>query len=51
MGVDDVYRLGSELDIPCRPPWDYSMSKEEVWSGHCSHTHFNHAHSVTGPEA
>ena len=30
MGLDDVYQPGSVLDIPTRPPWDYSMSKDEV---------------------
>ena len=26
----DVYRPGSVLDLPRRPAWSYSMSKEEV---------------------
>ena len=30
MGVDDVYQPGSVLDIPQRPLWDYSMSKDRV---------------------
>jgi hypothetical protein len=29
---ESVYRLGSVLDIPKRPPWDYSMSKHQVES-------------------
>lgn len=30
VGVDDIYRPGSVLDIPKRPPWNYSMTKEMV---------------------
>ncbi len=30
VGVEGVYRPGSVLDIPRRPPWNYSMSKAEV---------------------
>ncbi len=30
MCVDQVYRPGSVLDIPKRPPWTYEMSKAEV---------------------
>ena len=30
VGVEDVYRPGSVLDIPHRPPWSYSMSKQQV---------------------
>ena len=30
VGVDDIYHPGSVLDIPKRPPWDYSMTKEQV---------------------
>lgn len=32
MSVDDVYVPGTVLDIPKRPPWSYSMTKEEVES-------------------
>lgn len=27
MDLDDVYKPGSSLDMPKRPPWDYSMSR------------------------
>ena len=30
VGVEDVYRPGSVLDIPKRPPWSYKMSKHQV---------------------
>lgn len=30
--MDDVYKPGSVLDMPKRPPWDYSVSKEQVES-------------------
>lgn len=30
VGVDDIYRPGSVLDIPKRPPWKYSMTKAQV---------------------
>ena len=30
MSVEDVYAPGTVLDIPKRPPWSYSMSKEEL---------------------
>lgn len=30
VGVEDIYQSGSVLDIPRRPPWNYSMSKETV---------------------
>ena len=30
VGVDDIYQPGSVLDIPKRPPWNYSMSKAQV---------------------
>lgn len=30
VSVEDIYHPGSELDIPKRPPWSYSMSKAEV---------------------
>ena len=32
VSVDDVYAPGTVLDIPKRPPWSYSMTKEEVES-------------------
>ncbi len=32
MDLDDVYKPGSVLDMPKRPPWDYSKSKEQVES-------------------
>ncbi|XP_077986081.1 guanine nucleotide-binding protein-like 1 [Glandiceps talaboti] len=28
--IDDIYRPGSVLDMPKRPPWNYSLSKEQV---------------------
>ena len=28
--MDDVYAPGTVLDIPKRPPWSYSMTKEQV---------------------
>jgi ribosome biogenesis GTPase A len=28
--VDEIYQPGSVLDIPKRPPWSFSMTKEEV---------------------
>ena len=30
VSVDDVYVPGTVLDIPKRPPWSYSMTKEQV---------------------
>lgn len=30
VGVEDIYRPGSVLDLPRRPPWDYHMTKAEV---------------------
>ena len=30
LSVDDVYAPGTVLDIPKRPPWSYSMTKEQV---------------------
>ena len=30
VSVEDVYRPGSELDIPHRPPWSYSMTKQQL---------------------
>ena len=30
LSVDDVYVPGTVLDIPKRPPWSYSMTKEQV---------------------
>ena len=32
MSVDDIYVPGTVLDIPKRPPWSYSMTKEQVES-------------------
>ena len=31
--TDDVYRPGSVLDMPKRPPWRHNMSKHELKSG------------------
>ena len=28
--MEDIYHPGSELDIPKRPPWSYSMNKDQV---------------------
>lgn len=28
--VDEIYRPGSVLDIPKRPPWTYQMSKAQL---------------------
>ena len=28
--MEDIYQPGSVLDIPRRPPWNYSMTKEMV---------------------
>jgi len=30
MSLNDVYPVGSNLDIPKRPPWSYSMSSAEL---------------------
>ena len=30
--MDDVYVPGTALDIPKRPPWFYSMTKEQLES-------------------
>ncbi|XP_055357480.1 guanine nucleotide-binding protein-like 1 [Paramacrobiotus metropolitanus] len=30
MSLEDIYRPGSELDMPRRPPWDYTMTKEQL---------------------
>ena len=30
VAVEDVYKPGSVLDLPRRPPWDYHMSKAQV---------------------
>ena len=30
LSVDDAYAPGTVLDIPKRPPWSYSMTKEQV---------------------
>ncbi|XP_065917035.1 guanine nucleotide-binding protein-like 1 isoform X2 [Dysidea avara] len=32
ISLDDIFKPGSILDIPKRPPWDYKMSKEKVES-------------------
>ena len=32
MDIDDIYRPGSALDMPKRPPWNYNMSKEKLQS-------------------
>ncbi|KAK6469967.1 guanine nucleotide-binding protein-like 1 [Huso huso] len=28
--IDDIYKPGTVLDFPKRPPWDYTMSKEKL---------------------
>ena len=28
--ADEVYRPGSVLDMPMRPPWKYGISKEKL---------------------
>lgn len=28
--MEDIYKPGSVLDLPRRPPWDYHMTKAEV---------------------
>ncbi|XP_006818416.1 guanine nucleotide-binding protein-like 1 [Saccoglossus kowalevskii] len=28
--IDDIYKPGSVLDMPKRPPWEYSLTKEQV---------------------
>lgn len=30
VSVDDIYVPGTVLDIPKRPPWSYSMTKQQV---------------------
>uniref|UniRef100_A0A8C4NNN8 Uncharacterized protein n=1 Tax=Eptatretus burgeri TaxID=7764 RepID=A0A8C4NNN8_EPTBU len=30
--VDEIYRPGSVLDFPRRPPWSYNMSREALWT-------------------
>ncbi|CAL1287209.1 unnamed protein product [Larinioides sclopetarius] len=30
VSYEDVFTKGSELDMPKRPPWDFSLSKEEL---------------------
>ena len=49
MSVEDIYRPGSDLDIPRRPPWSYSMTKEQLdqqeqsaFQDYLSRIHSNH---------
>lgn len=30
MNIEDIYKPGTVLDMPKRPPWDYNMSKPKV---------------------
>ncbi|XP_071947764.1 guanine nucleotide-binding protein-like 1 [Antedon mediterranea] len=30
VNIEDIYQPGSVLDIPKRPPWDYTLSKDQV---------------------
>jgi hypothetical protein len=49
VSVEDIYRPGSDLDIPRRPPWSYSMTKEQLdqqeqsaFQDYLSRIHSNH---------
>ena len=49
VSVEDVYRPGSVLDIPHRPPWSYSMTKQQLdqqeesaFQDYLSRIHSNH---------
>ena len=49
VSVEDVYRPGSVLDIPRRPPWSYSMTKDQLdqqelamFQDYLSRIHSNH---------
>ena len=49
VSVEDVYRPGSILDIPHRPPWSYSMTKQQLdkqeesaFQDYLSRIHSNH---------
>ncbi len=37
--MEEVYRPGSVLDIPCRPPWNYAMSKAQLQELEEKHFH------------
>ena len=37
--IEQIYRPGSALDMPVRPPWTYEMTKEQLEEQ--EHTYFN----------
>lgn len=39
MTIEQIYRPGSALDMPVRPPWTYQMTKEQLEEG--EQTYFN----------
>ena len=50
--MEDVYRPGSELDIPRRPQWTYSMTKQQLDTQEEStfHDYLSRIHSSHRPQ-